>query len=171
MAKSEGLPVSSEDGPKEKGANDQLAELRHEVDRVFDPFGRSWPNLWHSLGVDKSWKGFDMDLSPRVDIAETDKAYEIAAELPGMDENDIDVSVSNGNLVLKGEKRQWNQTKKRDYHRTERSYGQIRRSLPMPQGVNHDNISAKFKKGVLTITLPKTKKARKDKRKIQVNGK
>ncbi len=171
MTNSEPVPAKSEEQTKGHEIGDRLAEVRQEINRVFDRFGRSsWPDLWHSLGVDKALQGIQTDVSTRVDIAETDKAFEISAELPGMDENDVEITVSNGNIVIKGEKRKKQETKEKDYHRIERSYGRIRRSLPMPQGVDEENISAKFKKGVLTIVLPKTKKARKEQRKIQINS-
>jgi HSP20 family protein len=83
----------------------------------------------------------------------------VSAELPGMDDEDIEVSLSRDVLTISGEKKQEKEEKGRDYYRAERSYGSFRRSIPLPAEVNADKVDAVFSKGVLTITLPKTAKA------------
>ena len=87
---------------------------------------------------------------PAVDIAETDKAYEITAELPGMDEKNIEVKFADGVLTIRGEKKDEKEEKKKDYYLSERSYGSFQRSFQVPDGVDTDKIEATFKKGVLT---------------------
>ena len=144
--------------------------LRREIDRVFDdlrlgswrsPFGRTADvgPLWRS---EISWA------APAVDVTETDKAYEVTAELPGMDESNIDVKVSDGVLTIKGEKKEEKEEKKKDYYLSERRYGSFQRSFMVPAGVEADKIEANFKNGILTVSLPKTAQAQKNEKKIAI---
>jgi HSP20 family protein len=108
-----------------------------------------------------------------MDIAETEKAYEITAELPGMSESDVEVIASNGDLTIKGEKKEEKEEKeekKKDYYLSERRYGSFERRMQIPKGVDADKIEATFKKGVLTVTLPKTPQAQKPEKKISVKA-
>ena len=107
---------------------------------------------------------------PKIDIAEKDGEYEISAELPGMDEKDVEVTCSNGGLLIKGEKKEESEEKKKDYFLSERRYGAFERYFTIPDGVDATKISADFKKGVLTVTLPKTVEAKSQKRKIPVKA-
>lgn len=108
--------------------------------------------------------------APAVDLTEDDKTYKVTAELPGMDEKDIDVTVSGGALVIKGEKKEEKEEKDKNYYLSERSYGSFRRSFSLPEGVDQDKITANFAKGVLTVTLPKTADAQKAQKKIEVKA-
>ena len=110
------------------------------------------------------------EAAPAVDIAESEKAYEITAELPGMDEKNVEVKVANGNLTIKGEKQEEKEEKKKDYYLHERHFGSFERSFEIPEGVDADKIEAKFKKGVLTVTLPKKPEAQKPAKKIEVKA-
>jgi HSP20 family protein len=138
--------------------------LHRQLDRLFDDF---WDNgrMSSLLG---SWNG--AGLSPRVDETEDDKAYHIEVELPGMDHSDVDVSYSDGLLTISGEKKQEKEEKEKDYYRKERSFGSFRRVLPIPVAVDEAKIQASFKKGVLTIDLPKTREAQKKVKKIAVKS-
>jgi HSP20 family protein len=107
---------------------------------------------------------------PAIDMSEDDKAYKISAELPGLDAKDVDVSVSGGTLVLKGEKRQEKEEKDKNYYFSERAYGSFQRAFELPASVDRDKVSADFSKGVLTITLPKTPDAQKQQKKIEVKS-
>lgn len=157
-----------------------LMGLRDEIDKVFDRFSQGWPwasPYFQSLRDLDPFKDFHMPLglspaalSPRLDVAETEKGYEVTAELPGMTEKDIEVTVSGDTLVMKGEKKDERDTKKKDYHLTERSYGVFRRVLRIPQGVDSGKISASFSNGVLTVNIPKSKQAKKKQRKITVKS-
>lgn len=98
------------------------------------------------------------DWSPRVDIAENDKEFVIKAELPDVSKDDMHVSVDNGVLTLRGEKRQEKEEKGKKFHRIERSYGSFSRSFALPDNVDAGAIKAAFKDGVLNVTLPKTSK-------------
>ena len=162
--------------PVEPGAYNPLATLRDEIDRVFDRFfGGSWPTPWRPF----EWEPFKsigslglppLGLSPSVDMSETDKQYELTVELPGMDEKDIELVVTDTTITLKGEKKAEKETKEKDYHLTERSWGSLHRSFSLPAGVEANKIKASFAKGILTVTLPKTKEAQVTPRKIDVTS-
>ena len=138
---------------------DPFLALRREMDSLFDGFISDLGEPARAL------KDFD----PRVDIKETDKEIHITAELPGVDEKDVDVSVSGDAVTIKGEKHEEKEEKGEDRHRIERSYGAFRRSFSLPCEVDADKASASFKKGVLTVMLPKSSVAAKSK-KIAIKG-
>lgn len=146
-------------------------DLRREVDDVFDRFSRGWGTpRWPAWDM---FKDFDVPFArasslPQVDVSETSSAYEVSAELPGVEEKDMDVSISDGMLVIKGEKRDEREKKAKDYHLTERSYGEFRRSFRVPDNVEPDKITASFSKGVLKVSLPKSKKTTSKERSIPV---
>lgn len=145
--------------------------LRREIDRVFDSFG--WPlgNRRSLIDVDFDWpKDMGFAVTPAVDIAERDGDYEITAELPGLDQKDIDIKLANGVLTIKGEKQADREERKKDYYVSERRYGQFVRSFQLPDGVDLDKVEARFAKGVLTVTLPKTAEARSSEKKIEVKA-
>jgi HSP20 family protein len=149
--------------------------LRREVDRLFEDFGSfGRPSLRSPFGrsvfdVEPFWRGeLSWGKAPAVDIADTEKAYEITAELPGMDESNIDVKFSDGTLTITGEKKDEKEEKKKDYYLSERRYGSFQRSFIVPDGVDADKIEANFKNGVLTVTLPKTAQAQKSEKKIAI---
>jgi HSP20 family protein len=142
--------------------------LRREIDRLFEDFdrgpwgaqlGRSmydWPPRWLS------------DSPPAVEVAEKDTAYEITVELPGLDQNNIDVKLAGGALTIKGEKKEETEEKRKNYYMSERRFGSFERSFQLPEDVDQDKIGASFNKGVLTITLPKSAQAQKSTKKIEV---
>ncbi len=150
-----------------------LMALRDEVDRLFDSF---FPTVAGRRGL------FDMDpfrrlggwvrsgggLAPEVDVKETDERYEITAELPGMDEADIEVTLREGMLTISGEKKMETKEEKADYHLTERSYGRFVRTFRLPETADEDKISAGFAKGVLSVVVPKTAAAPAHEKKIEV---
>ena len=117
-----------------------------EFDRWFDAFARDmdFDRLGGESGV----------LAPEIDISETDKAFAVKADLPGVEEKDVDVSVADGVLTLKGERRTEKETKETKLHRVERSYGTFERVMSLPADIDEAKISASFKKGVLSVTLP-----------------
>jgi HSP20 family protein len=126
------------------------------------PFGRG------AFDIQPFWRGDLWSRTPAVDIVDKENAYELSAELPGMDENSIDVKFSDGTLTIKGEKRDEREEKKKNFHLAERRYGSFQRSFSVPEGVDADRIEANFKNGVLTVTLPKSLQARKNEKKIPV---
>ncbi len=106
--------------------------------------------------------------SPRIDVKEDDASYEISAELPGLAEKDIDITVADGSLVLRGEKSEASEEKEGKYFRQERIYGRFERAFHLPDGVEAEQIEAKFKNGVLTLLLPKKEEAKKVVRQVEV---
>jgi HSP20 family protein len=105
---------------------------------------------------------------PAVDVTETENGYKVVAELPGMDEKNIEVKIANGMLTIKGEKQEDKEEEKQDYYIRERSFGSFERTFQVPDGVDLDKLDASFKKGVLTVTMPKTVEAQKAEKKITV---
>ena len=100
----------------------------------------------------KEWAAFE----PRVDVVETDQEVKVTAELPGLDAQDVDLTLAHNVLTIKGEKKHEHEEKGENYYRAERSYGAFQRSVVLPQGVETDDAEAAFDKGVLTVTFPKT---------------
>lgn len=141
-----------------------LEALHREVDRMFGDF---------LTGTDLSpWSGGEGAgrLIPKMDIAETETGYEVTADLPGVEEKDVDVSVVEGVLRIKGERKSEKEEKKKNYHRTERSFGRFERAIALPEGVDQDKIAATFKQGVLHVVLPKSAKAKETAKKIEVKA-
>lgn len=151
-----------------------LQQLRAEMDDLFEGFfnrpvfQRGGRDLWNWEPF-REW-GDNGRFAAPIDLKESDKGYTLEAELPGMSEKDIELELHDGMLTLKGEKRSERDEKKDDYHVTERSFGSVRRSIRVPDGVDEGKISADFKNGVLTVTLPKSKEAQKKARKIAVKS-
>ena len=92
---------------------------------------------------------------PTMDVTETEKEIEITAELPGLEEKDVQINVADGVLTIRGEKKAEKEEKDKDYRLLERTYGSFSRTLELPAGVDPDTIKASIAKGVLTVTVPK----------------
>ncbi len=172
------LPVKTEEKAAESKSAMQAWQpfegLRRQVDRLFEdfdqnfwrsPFSRSMFDIGPFLRRELTW-----DTAPAVDIVERDKAYEITAELPGMDEKNIEVKIANGGLTIKGEKKEEKEEKNKDYYLKERHFGSFERFFSLPEGVEADKIEASFNKGVLKVTLPKKLEAQKPVKKIEVKA-
>jgi HSP20 family protein len=116
---------------------------------------------------EESWQRFN----PRVDVVEDDREFRVTAELPGLDEKDIDVSLSRDMLTIKGEKKAETEDKGESFYRMERSYGSFQRTIPLPiEQVDTDQVDATYRNGILTIKLPKQPEARQNTRRITVNA-
>jgi HSP20 family protein len=146
--------------------------LRREIDQLFDNIQvGSWraPFARTVFDTEPFWRGeISWGKSPAADVTETDKGYEITAELPGLDESDVDVKFVDGTLTIKGEKKEEKEERKKDYYVSERHFGSFQRSFRVPKGVVADKIEASFKNGVLTVVMPKTPEAQKAEKKIAV---
>jgi HSP20 family protein len=129
--------------------------LDRRVDSVLDRFLEDFP---FAPVTDSGWA--TASFIPKINVAETDKELAVSAELPGMVEKDIEISVSDGTLTLKGEKKEEKEEKEKNYYRVERSTGYFHREIPLPCDVDADHADATFKNGVLTVKLPKTQKAK-----------
>jgi len=129
-----------------------LDRLHNEMNRVFGDFFRG--------DLADSGAFFSGTWAPAVDLSETDDAYLVRAELPGMKKEDVKITFNNGLLTIRGEKKNETEEKNRTYHRIERSYGSFERSFNLPGAVKSGNVEAKYDDGVLTITLPKTEETK-----------
>lgn len=136
-------------------------------------FQRAINNLF-----DDFFRGFDLapfeetfgKYSPKIDMAEDEKEIKITAELPGLDEKDIEINLSKDMLTLRGEKKEEKEEKGKERYYMERSYGSFQRMISIPAEVETAKVDATFKKGVLTITLPKAAKAKESQKKIQIKS-
>jgi HSP20 family protein len=125
-----------------------MALFERDMNRMFNEFFSGFglaPTTW------EGWSTF----SPQVDIVDNEKEIKVSVELPGLDEKDIDVSLSHDMLTISGEKRQEKEDKGKNYYRMERSYGSFKRAIPIPCEVKTEAIDATFKNGVLSVILPK----------------
>ena len=161
-------------GSKKLQAWHPLETLRREVDHLFEDFDR---NSWRSpfrgslFAIEPFWRReLSWGATPAIDIVDKDKVYEVTAELPGLDENNIDVKLANGGITIKGEKKDLKEEKEKDYYLHERHYGSFERFFRVPEDVDTDKIEARYSKGVLTLTLPKKPQAQKPEKKIEVKA-
>jgi len=163
-----GLPVRQADYPL-SGVSPTLA-LHQEIDRLFDQAFRSFGMPAFGSGFDRGMLG-PMSFRPNVDIDVGEHEYRITAELPGVDEKDVEVDVTpDGTLTLRGHKRQEREERSRNAYRLERAYGEFQRVLALPDDADRDNVDARFKNGVLTLTIPRKAIARPEVRRITVKG-
>ncbi len=128
-----------------------MVSIQDEMNKLFDDFfGRPVARTDWTEGV---W-------SPSVDVSEDKDNVVIKAEMPGMNKDDVKISIQDNVLTLKGEKRQEKEEKDKNYHRIERSYGSFCRSFQLPTSVKSDKIKANYKDGVLSVMLPKTEEVK-----------
>ncbi|MEZ2224594.1 Hsp20/alpha crystallin family protein [Rhizobium sp. RCC_161_2] len=143
---------------------DPFLSLHREVNRLFDDvlrgFGSGLPSFGNGSAFRAGW--------PSVEIAEADKEIKVTAEVPGLEEKDIEVLLNDGVLTLKGEKRSESEDKDRQF--SERYYGRFERRVPLGVEVDEDKVDASFRNGVLTVTLPKTEKAQSQVKRIAIKS-
>jgi len=141
---------------------DPFARMRQDIDQMFGDMLGDWTgrmNLFNRVG---------QEFMPMIDVRETAKEIRVTAELPGLDEKDLEVSILDNSLRIKGEKREEHEEEKGDVFHCERQYGMFERIIPLPAEVEADKIKATFKKGVLKVTLPKTKESQSNRRLIPI---
>jgi HSP20 family protein len=138
-----------------------FTSLRRDMDRLFEDFSRDLG--WGPPAIAGA------GMAPRVDVSETETEIKIEAELPGVDEKDIEVVLSDGRLTIKGEKKQEKEEKKKDFPLVERSYGSFARSIGLPFEVDPNQVKASFAKGVLTVSLPKPPEVKAKEKKILIS--
>jgi HSP20 family protein len=127
-------------------SDNPFMSLQRQIDRLFDDFTRGFP-VFSGSGAG--------EMLPSVDVTETDKQIEITAELPGLEEKDVQVNFADNVLTIRGEKKAEKEEKDKTYRLVERSYGSFVRSLELPDGVDANTIKASIDKGVLKVTVPK----------------
>jgi HSP20 family protein len=137
--------------PWRRRTDSMLDSLRHEMESLYERFFAE-PPAGAASEVMRAW-------APRVDVEETDKEILVKADLPGVDPKDVDISVSDNSLILRGEKKEEREEKKKNYRAVERFVGQFYREIPLPAGTDKEKITATTSKGVVTVTIPKAPQA------------
>lgn len=156
------LHLGSSNVPVSKGAN-PIVSFQDEVNRLFSDF-------FGDLALPSWGRGSEtaLKVTPAMDVVETDKEFKLTAELPGMDVKDVQITVANGYVTIKGEKKQESKEEKEGYFRQERVYGSFQRVISLPDTANFDKAEASFSKGLLTIAVPKNAGAQTKERKIDI---
>lgn len=136
-----------------------ILQFHQEIDRMFDTFFRGFG--FPSMGSRREFTRplHNEWLKPTLDIAAGESQYNISVELPGIDEKDVQLELSDDTLVIRGEKRHEKEEKEKDYYRMERSYGSFKRVLSLPEDAEQDGIGAVYKQGILKITIPRKARA------------
>jgi HSP20 family protein len=165
------LPVRREDALEQGSAFPvALQNFHRQFDRLFDqafrgfgtaPFGFDWP---------LSPRIADGMLKPTLDLSATDKEYTATVEIPGVDEKDVKLEIANDTLTIRGEKKHEKEEKDKNYYRVERSYGSFQRVLSLPEDADQEGVKATFKKGVLTISMPRKVLPQADIKKIEIKN-
>ena len=146
---------------REEENDESLYDVRREMNRLFDEFFRATDLMAQS--------GRGRTFTPSVNVTESDEAIEVTAELPGMDEDDIDLALSRHGLTIRGEKREEREDEGKNYYTRERSYGYFERSIPVSiEAIDQDNVEATFDKGILSVVLPKREEAQAAAKRIEV---
>lgn len=143
-----------------------LFPLQREINRLFNDF-------FEESGLEPFEKKFEQSMNlfaPKVDVSETEHEVKLTAELPGLDEKDVEVTLEEDAVIIRGEKKEEKEEKKGDVHRMERTYGSFHRVIPLPAAVKADAAKATFKKGVLTVTLTKKEEAATNRKLIKVTS-
>ncbi|MDI3470944.1 MAG: hypothetical protein OJF62_003007 [Pseudolabrys sp.] len=135
-----------------------FVSLQQEIDRIFEDFTQTFP----------SFRGNGGKLTPRTDVTETDKEIEVTAELPGLEDKDVQINLADNLLTIRGEKKSDKEEKDKNYRLVERSYGAFERIIELPNGVKPSDVKATIAKGVLTVTISKPAPAQE--KKIEVKS-
>lgn len=143
----------------------EMEALHRNLDRVFEDM---WNGGFAGAALPDFFGG--KDVTPRLDVSEDEKSVHVTAELPGMDEKDVAVTLTDRVLTIRGEKKEEKESKEKDVTRRERVYGSFRRSIEIPTDIDIGKIEAKFRNGVLTIELPRTKEAQQKVKQIPVKA-
>ncbi len=147
--------------------------LRREVDRVFEDFimdPMRLPFRRPVFDIEPFWQPASWITAPAIDLIEREEAFELTADMPGLEAKDVEVKVANGVLTVKGEKQLEKEEKREDFHLRERRFNSFERSIRVPDGADTEKIEASFKNGVLKVMMPKTAEALKSVKKVEVKG-
>ncbi len=160
------LPVNRIESPRLPAH--PFARMHREMDRIFEDFFTGFGLMSPEGSGIFPASVTDRWLKPSVDISAGDNEYTIHVELPGITQKDVQVELTGDTLRIRGEKRQESEDKGKEYYRVERSYGSFQRVLSLPEDADGDKIEAKFKDGVMTITLPRKESAKPKAKRIDV---
>jgi len=152
---------------KKESRRDTLLDLREEMNQLFEDFFSSSPMTMSPFSEETSLAG---DFVPSMDIKESEREITVSAELPGMEAEDIDISITGNTLTITGEKKSEIEEKSERYYRSERSYGSFRRSIPLPDSVQEEKIEATYQQGVLKVSLPKEPGSEKGTKRIEIKN-
>lgn len=156
----------------EVSTSEPFQTLRKQVDDLFTNFTVSWPHFeipkieWPML----AGEGSDSAIA-KFDLSESGKAVKLVADIPGVDEKDVEVLVQDGVLTIKGKKNSEHEEEGEDFYVSERSFGSFSRAFRLPDGVDEQAVDAHFDKGVLTVNLPKVSKSKTEGRRVPVKKK
>ena len=145
-------------------SHDPFTQLKEEMDDLFSSYMPALPRLGRSNGARM------LAMPTKLDVSETDDAIELVLDVPGIDRKDIDISLTDSRVRITGKRDEKKQEKGRNYHWMERAYGAFERQVPLPCEVDAEKVSATLKKGVLSITLPKSETARQTAKKITIKA-
>jgi HSP20 family protein len=149
-----------DNAPARREEWDPFRDFQREMNRLFDDFWSDFP-----IAGRRGERALTSSVfSPRVDVSETDTEVKVSAELPGMDEKDINVEMDDSAITVRGERHEEKEDKGKNWYSREQTYGSFHRVIPLPASVDGAKAKAKFKKGILTVTVPKREEAQ-DKRK------
>lgn len=148
--------------PSRLGADDPFSRLQREMNRLFDDLYRGVPAA-EEWGKRTAW-------APRVDVQEDKDALKVTADLPGVDEKDVECTLENDVLTIKGEKKSEREQEEKGYYLAERTYGSFYRAISLPFDVDRDKVEASFANGVLTIRLPKAAQESQAQKKIAIKS-
>lgn len=151
--------------PARREEEDPFRDFQREMNRLFDDFFGEFPVAVRREGGE--WGG---GFVPRVDVSETDTEVRVTAELPGMDEKDVDVELRGGVLSIRGERRDEQEEKGKNWHRREQSYGAFSRAVELPAEVDATKATARFRKGVLTFAAPKLREEKGGGRRVPIEA-
>lgn len=146
---------------RRRGKSSLVPEPFHDMESMMR-------RMWEGFPLRELREDLNITWSPRLDVSETDKAVEVTTDLPGMNKEDIKVSLENNILTIQGERKEEEKKEDKQYHYVERRTGSFYRSFQVPAEIDEDNIEATFKEGVLHLTLPKTEEAKKKVSKIEI---
>lgn len=147
-----------------------LAQFHQEFDRLFEQAFRGLDLLLPHTSRSLWPRMTDGMIKPTLDLGATDKEYAIAVEVPGVDEKDVKVEIAGDTLTIRGEKKQEATENDKNYYRMERRYGSFQRILSLPEDADQEGVSATFKNGILTITMPRKAAPRTHVRQIQIHS-
>lgn len=161
----ESNPISPDSGFENNSGTNPITRIQHDMEQMVTDFmrGFGFPRLF-----EKHMASFDMG-KPRIDITETNESYLIKAEIPGVDEKDIEITLHDNALSIKGQKKMESSSSSDTRHSTECFYGSFWRQLVLPNDANKDSIDARFDKGILSITITKDPSVQENERHIEVN--
>ncbi len=152
------------ESPLRRAEENPILDLHREMNRMFDDFSRG--SDLSPFESERGWRAF----TPSVDVREDEKEVTVKAELPGMDEKEIEVNLADGALTIKGEKKKEKEEQGKDYWHRETSYGTFHRVIRLPEGLNMETVDARFKNGVLTVTLARLEEAKIKEKKIAIKA-